>query len=166
MWSLYRFIHTKHTKLYPLTSTCPPHSLYLMCPNGISKRKYHALKLVESCFFRSFTEDMQITDLLMSLSNNIHWPMAHLCTATGGDLITAQLLSINKRSRNDKSDAYKFFSAQSPLDRTKTEIRRRLEAAVVYRVSVLINVSTFGRDDCLWYPTIAIHLSITFLHDL
>ena len=158
--------HTKHTKLYPLTSTYPPHSLYLMCTNGISKLKYHALKPVESCFFRSFTEDIQITDFLMSLSNYIHWPMAHLCTATGGDLITAQLLSINKRSRNDKSDAYKFFSAQSPLDRTKTEIRRRLEAAVVYRVSVLINVSTFGRDDCLWYPTIAIHLSITFLHDL
>ena len=75
--------------------------------------------------------------------------MAYQCSATGGDSITAQLLSISKRSRNDKSDAYKFFSSQSPLDRTKAEIRRRIEAAVVYRVSVLTNVSTFGRDYCL-----------------
>lgn len=70
--------------------------------------------------------------------------MAYLGSLTGDDLITAQFEMIRRRSKNDKSDAFKLFSEQSPLDRTKAEIRKRLEAAVVYRVSVLTNVSTFG----------------------
>ena len=63
----------------------------------------------------------------------------------GGNQITAQLEVLNQRSQNDRRDAFKLFSEQSPLDRTKAEIRKHLEAAVVYRISVLTNVSTFGK---------------------
>lgn len=64
----------------------------------------------------------------------------------GGDIITAHLETLNQRSHEDKRDAFKLFSEQSPLDRTKAEIRKHLEAAVAYRISVLTNVSTFGKN--------------------
>lgn len=64
------------------------------------------------------------------------------------DSISAQFEGLNQRSIDDKKDAYKFFMEQSPLARTKAEIKKHLEAAVEYRISVLTNVSTFGKS-CL-----------------
>lgn len=62
----------------------------------------------------------------------------------GGDLIAAQIKELRAKSENDKKESYKMFSEQSPLDRAKAEIKKHLEAVVLYRVSVLTNVSTFG----------------------
>ena len=70
--------------------------------------------------------------------------MARATNMQGNDLISTQLEIINKRSQNDREGAFKLFSEKSPMDRTKSEIRKRLEADVVYRLSVLTNVSIFG----------------------
>lgn len=67
-------------------------------------------------------------------------------SVTRGDPITSKLEELSQKSQTDKRNAYKLFSAQSPLARTKAEIRKHLEAAVEYRISVLTNVSTFGQS--------------------
>lgn len=64
--------------------------------------------------------------------------------ANGGDLIAAQIKELKEKSENDKKESYQMFSEQSPLDRAKAEIKKHLEATVLYRISVLENVSTFG----------------------
>jgi hypothetical protein len=66
-----------------------------------------------------------------------------------GDSISTKFEELNQRSIDDKKDAYKFFMEQSPLARTKAEIKKHLEAAVAYRISVLTNVSTFGESNLL-----------------
>ena len=67
-------------------------------------------------------------------------------SVTRGDPITSKLEELSQKSQTDKRNAYKLFSEQSPLARTKAEIRKHLEAAVEYRISVLTNVSTFGQS--------------------
>jgi hypothetical protein len=70
-------------------------------------------------------------------------------TMKRGDSISTKFEELNQRSIDDKKDAYKFFMEQSPLARTKAEIKKHLEAAVAYRISVLTNVSTFGECNLL-----------------
>jgi hypothetical protein len=72
-----------------------------------------------------------------------------ICTMKRGDSISTKFEELNQRSIDDKKDAYKFFMEQSPLARTKAEIKKHLEAAVAYRISVLTNVSTFGESNLL-----------------
>eukprot|EP00596_Hydrurales_sp_CCMP1899_P009951 CAMPEP_0119053512 /NCGR_PEP_ID=MMETSP1177-20130426/74473_1 /TAXON_ID=2985 /ORGANISM="Ochromonas sp, Strain CCMP1899" /LENGTH=600 /DNA_ID=CAMNT_0007033483 /DNA_START=112 /DNA_END=1911 /DNA_ORIENTATION=+ len=64
--------------------------------------------------------------------------------AKGSDLIAARIKELKEKSENDKRESYQMFSEQSPLERAKSEIKKHLEAAVLYRISVLENVSTFG----------------------
>ena len=74
---------------------------------------------------------------------------SQICKMKRGDSISSKFEELNQRSIDDKKDAYKFFMEQSPLARTKAEIKKHLEAAVAYRISVLTNVSTFGKSSLL-----------------
>jgi hypothetical protein len=73
--------------------------------------------------------------------------------AKGSDLIAARIKELKEKSENDKNLSYQMFSEQSPLERAKSEIKKHLEAAVLYRISVLENVSTFGTPNLLLTAT-------------
>jgi hypothetical protein len=76
--------------------------------------------------------------------------------AKGSDFIAARIKELKEKSESDKRESYQMFSEQSPLERAKSEIKKHLEAAVLYRISVLENVSTFGTPNQLLTATFLI----------